>query len=149
MADILSTVNTAAQQLCGRPTADLVILHPPYHKAIKFTDDEQDLSQMQTPYLFNVRLRHVIHYARELVRPGGFIAVVIGDTYHDGMLQPLSAWAAVAMQDLGLAIKSMIVKDIRGNEQGLGQQARLWRYRALAGGFSVFKHEYIIIGRKD
>ena len=32
-----------------------------------------------------------------------------------------------------------------GNERGKGKANNLWRYRALAGGFYIFKHEYVII----
>ena len=35
------------------------------------------------------------------------------------------------------------------NEKAKGKDANLWRYRALAGGFNIFKHEYIMIFQKD
>ena len=52
------------------------------------------------------------------------------------------------MQNLGFILKSIIVKDIQGNERAKGKTANLWRYRALAGGFSIFQHEYIFIFQK-
>ena len=52
------------------------------------------------------------------------------------------------MLNLGLKLKSIIVKDIQGNERAKGKTANLWRYRALAGGFSIFQHEYIFIFQK-
>jgi hypothetical protein len=41
-----------------------------------------------------------------------------------------------------------VVKNIEGNERGKGRTNHLWRYRALAGGYYIFKHEYVIIFRK-
>jgi hypothetical protein len=34
-----------------------------------------------------------------------------------------------------------------GNRAKLNQEA-LWRYRALAGGYYIFKHEYIFLFKK-
>ena len=52
------------------------------------------------------------------------------------------------MMALGFKLKGIIVKDIQGNERAKGKTANLWRYRALAGGFSIFQHEYIFIFQK-
>jgi len=47
----------------------------------------------------------------------------------------------------GFALKSIIVKNF---EETTGKRNRkeLWRYRALAGGFYIFKHEYIFVFTK-
>jgi hypothetical protein len=52
------------------------------------------------------------------------------------------------MNEAGFKTKSIIVKNIEGNEIGKGKTGNLWRYRALAGGFYIFKHEYIVIFQK-
>ena len=44
---------------------------------------------------------------------------------------------------LGTGIKNDI-GFITGNEKAKGKTANLWRYRALAGGFNIFEHEYIM-----
>jgi hypothetical protein len=49
------------------------------------------------------------------------------------------------MNRAGFKTKAIIVKNIEGNEKGKGKAANLWRYRALAGGYYIFKHEYIIV----
>jgi len=49
------------------------------------------------------------------------------------------------MNEVGFKTKSIIVKNIEGNEIAKGKNNNLWRYRALAGGFYVFKHEYVMI----
>ena len=46
------------------------------------------------------------------------------------------------------SIKAIIIKDMQGNERAKGKTANLWRYRALAGGFYIFKHEYVMVFQK-
>ncbi|HPB20178.1 MAG TPA: hypothetical protein PLC00_05335, partial [Bacteroidales bacterium] len=47
----------------------------------------------------------------------------------------------------GYILKSIIVKNFE-ETKGKMNQKELWRYRALAGGFYVFKHEYIFLFQK-
>ena len=42
----------------------------------------------------------------------------------------------------GILIKKMV------NNKGKMNQENLWRYRALTGGFYIFKHEYILLFKK-
>ena len=44
-------------------------------------------------------------------------------------------------------LKSIIVKNFEGTTGKRGQD-KLWRYRALMGGFYIFKHEYILLFQK-
>ena len=37
---------------------------------------------------------------------------------------------------------------VRFLEKAKGKQANLWRYRALYGGFYIFKHEYVMVFQK-
>jgi hypothetical protein len=52
------------------------------------------------------------------------------------------------MENVGFVCKATIVKNITGNEKAKGKTANLWRYRALAGGFYIFEHEYIMLFQK-
>ena len=56
-------------------------------------------------------------------------------------------WAADTSMTVDDKLKSMVVKNV-GETQGKKHQQGIWRYRALAGGFYVFKHEYILIFKK-
>jgi len=47
----------------------------------------------------------------------------------------------------GLKLKSILVKNMVNNRSKLNQE-HLWRYRALVGGFYIFKHEYILVFKK-
>ena len=87
-------------------------------------------------------------FALAFLEVGRFAAVVVGDKYCAGRLIPLGFLCLQAMQDVGFELKSIIVKNIEGNEVGKGKSGNLWRYRALRGGFYIFKHEYVLICQK-
>jgi len=79
------------------------------------------------------------------LKPGRFAALVIGDKYQGGEWIPLGFYCLQRLNAIGFKTKSIVVKNMAGNERAKGKQANLWRYRALKGGFYVFKHEYVMI----
>lgn len=140
--------NTAVREALanwGRDYADLVMLHPPYADIIRFSERPECLSNAGTTEAFVEGFRAVAQQAYSLLRPGRFAVLVIGDKYADGALVPLGFECMRAMNDVGFRTRSLVVKNIEGNEVGKGRTSNLWRYRALRGGFYVFKHEYVII----
>jgi len=148
-----STEETAAAvravlEEMGDRYAQFVLLHPPYHDIIRFSEDPADLSNAATLEAFLDRFEAVAHHAFDLLAPGRFAAMVIGDKYSKGELIPLSFYCLDRMQVADFRTKAIVVKNITGNEQGKGRDSNLWRYRALAGGYYIFKHEYIIIFQK-
>lgn len=132
----------------GAENAHCVILHPPYHDIIKFSADSRDLSNSATLDSFLSRFKLVVDNAINVLAPGRFLALVIGDIYTDSQLVPLGFLCAQACTERGLQFKAINVKDIQGNERGKGKNSNLWRFRALRMGFYVFKHEYVMIFRK-
>lgn len=128
--------------------AHLAILHPPYHDIIKFSDDPRDLCNAPTLEAFLDRFRSALGHALRLLRPGRFAAVVIGDKYAEGEWVPLGFYVLKVCQDAGLTLKSIIVKDMLNNRAKRNLE-HLWKYRALAHGFYIFRHEYILLFRKQ
>jgi len=125
--------------------AQLLILHPPYADIIQFSDRPEDLSNAPTTESFLDGFEAVARHGYQLLQPGRFAALVIGDKYTKGELIPLGFWCMERMNRVGFKTKAIVVKNIEGNEKGKGKSANLWRYRALAGGYYIFKHEYIIV----
>ena len=78
---------------------------------------------------------------------GRYLAVVIGDKYSDGEWIPLGFYTMQEVMKRGYKLKSTIVKNF-DTTKGKMNQKELWRYRALAGGFYIFKHEYIFLFQK-
>jgi hypothetical protein len=126
----------------------LLMLHPPYHDIIQFSDQPADLSNAPTLEGFLDRFESVARRGFELLEPGRFAVLVIGDKYTKGELIPLGFYCLERMQRAGFRAKAIVVKNITGNEQGKGKDSNLWRYRALTGGYYIFKHEYVIVFQK-
>jgi 16S rRNA G966 N2-methylase RsmD len=132
----------------GVDAADCVILHPPYHDIIRFSELEGDLSRVPTEAAFLDKISLVAQHAYDLLKPAGFMALVIGDKYVDSRLVPLGFMCMQRCTDAGFVLKAINVKEILNNERGKGKNGNLWKYRALVGGFYLFKHEYVMIFRK-
>lgn len=128
----------------GQHSVQLVIMHPPYFDIIKFSDDPRDLSNAESVEVFLERLSQVVSRVAEVLDTGRYLALVIGDKYADGEWIPLGFRAMDVVLGAGFKLKSIVVKNF---EQTTAKrtQKELWRYRALLGGFYVFKHEYVFV----
>jgi len=146
-ATVGAEVQRALREM-GAERAQLVLLHPPYHDIIRFSADPNDLSTALDVDVFLDRFETIARRGYELLEPGRFAVLVIGDKYASGQLVPLGFYCLERMQRIGFRTKGIVVKNITGNERGKGRASNLWRYRALAGGYFVFRHEYIIVLRK-
>ncbi len=132
----------------GEEHGQLLMLHPPYHDIIPFSDDPRDLSNAADLERFLDMFEAAARHGYALLEPRRFAALVIGDKYTDGELIPLGFYCMERMQRVGFRTKAIVVKNIEGNERGKGRSTNLWRYRALRGGFYIFKHEYVMVFRK-
>ena len=128
--------------------AQFLMLHPPYDDIIKFSDRKEDLSNCASTEEFYNLFEKVAKNGYEMLEKGRFAALIIGDKYANGELVALGADCASVMRRAGFKMKAVIVKNMEGNERAKGKTANLWRYRALNGGFYIFKHEYIYIFQK-
>jgi hypothetical protein len=131
----------------GRRSAQLAILHPPYFDIIKFSDDPRDLSNVATIEAFLELIGRVVAGVAPILDRGRHLALVIGDKYARGDWIPLGFQTMNEVMKHGFALKSIVVKNF---DQTAGKRAQkeLWRYRALVGGFYIFKHEYIFLFKK-
>ena len=138
----------ARLDIMGEEKAQFLILHPPYDGIIKFSGKKEDLSKCETTKEFYDLFEKVAQNGYDLLEKDRFAALIIGDSYKNSEVQPLGFECMARMMKLGFRLKGIIVKDIQGNERAKGRTANLWRYRALAGGFYIFKHEYVMIFQK-
>jgi SAM-dependent methyltransferase len=135
----------AALRVMEADFAQLLMLHPPYDDIIKFSENPDDLSNAPTTEAFLDMFGTVARHGFDLLEPGRFAALIIGDKYAHGELVPLGFQCMERMNRAGFKTKAIIVKNIEGNEKGKGKNANLWRYRALSGGYYIFKHEYVMV----
>jgi hypothetical protein len=128
-------------------SVQFLILHPPYWDIIKFSKKENDLSNARSVDEFLKMLGRVIDKTYPVLDKGRYAAVVIGDKYSAGEWIPLGFYTMLEMIKRGYTLKSIIIKNF-DHTTAKRNQKELWRYRALAGGFYIFKHEYIFLFQK-
>ena len=132
----------------GQKSAQLLIMHPPYFDIIKFSKDPRDLCNAGSVESFLAKMSEVVRMAGRVLDKGRYFALVIGDKYSKGEWIPLGFLTMQEVLKNGFALKSIIVKNFE-ETFGKRNQKELWRYRALVGGFYIFKHEYIFLFKKN
>ena len=131
----------------GVSSVQMAILHPPYWDIIKFSETPADLSNSTDIDAFLAALSATAEGIHSILDEGRYMALVMGDKYSDGEWIPLGFLSMNRILSLGFRLKSIVVKNFEYT-RGKKSQKALWRYRALAGGYYVFKHEYIFIFQK-
>ncbi|MEW6201573.1 MAG: DNA methyltransferase [bacterium] len=131
----------------GVKRVQLLIMHPPYHDIIKFSEDEKDLSNAKDTDVFLKMLGEAVDNATPFLEKGRYFALVIGDKYSRSEWIPLGFYCMQEVLKRGYALKSIIVKNF-DETRAKRNQKELWHYRALVGGFYIFKHEYIMVFKK-
>jgi DNA modification methylase len=132
----------------GTKSVQFVFLHPPYWDIIKFSNKKNDLSNAKSVEEFLEMFGKVIDNTCSMLENGRYFAVVIGDKYSNGEWIPLGFYTMQEVMKKGFKLKSTVVKNF-DTTKGKMNQKELWRYRALAGGFYIFKHEYIFLFKKE
>jgi len=132
----------------NRKNIQLIIMHPPYHDIIKFSNLPDDLCNTKSVEEFIEKFGKTVRNFLELLERKHYLSIVIGDKYTNSEWVPLGFYAMQeTMKNPELKLKSILVKNIVGN-RGKRSQEHLWRYRALVGGFYIFRHEYILLFQK-
>ncbi|MBT8391718.1 MAG: RsmD family RNA methyltransferase [Ignavibacteria bacterium] len=146
--DDSSTMNYKAQlKKLGTKSVQFILMHPPYWDIIKFSSKKNDLSNAQSLNEFVKMFVKVAEKTYSVLDKGRYCAVVIGDKYSSGEWIPLGFYVMQEMMKVGYKLKSTIVKNF-DQTTAKRNQKDLWRFRALAGGFYIFKHEYIFLFQK-
>jgi DNA modification methylase len=138
---------TDALKGIGKKSVQLAILHPPYHSIIKFSDRQDDLSNCPTVEDFLRKFGRVVDVADRFLEKERYLVLVIGDMYTDSEWIPLGFYCMQEVMKRGFSLKSIVVKDMQGNRAKRNLE-NIWRYRALAGSFYIFRHEYVMFFRK-
>lgn len=124
-----------------------VIFHPPYWDIIKFSDNKNDLSNSESLQSFLDNLGLVIDNTTRYLEKNRYCAIVIGDKYANSEVVPLGFYCMNLFLQRGFKMKAILVKNFE-ETKGKANQKSIWRYRALASDFYIFKHEYIFVFKK-
>lgn len=131
----------------GAEQIQFVIFHPPYWDIIHFSDDSSDLSNAKALPEFLSAFSEVIDNACSVLERNRYCALVVGDKYADGEIVPLGFHCMNLFLSKNFKMKAIIVKNFEDTKGKANRQA-IWRYRALASDFYIFKHEYIFVFKK-
>lgn len=131
----------------GIKKIQFTILHPPYWDIIKFSDNPNDLSNTSSLAGFLTSFGEVVDNTTQYLEKNRYCALVIGDKYANSQVVPLGFYCMNTMMQKGLLLKAILVKNF-GDTKGKANQQAIWRYRALASDFYIFKHEYIFVFKK-
>lgn len=132
----------------GCSSVQFLILHPPYWNIIRFSRKKGDLSNAPSIESFLQNFGCVLDNTLPALDSGRYLAVVIGDKYQAGEWIPLGFLCMQEVLRRHCRLKSVVVKNVDGTRGKRGTE-ELWRYRALSGGYYVFKHEYVFIFQKQ
>ena len=133
----------------GIKNVQFVLMHPPYMDIVKFTDDENDLSRCDNINEFVKKFKLVCENSLKFLDKNRYFAIVIGDIYKNSEILPLSFYCMdMIKRNFKVKLKGIVVKNIEGNRGKLGTSG-IWRYRALKNDYYIFKHEYILVFKKE
>lgn len=132
----------------GLKSVQFLMIHPPYWDIIKFSDNPNDLSNAYSLEKFLLQMQNLSKNSYEVLDNNRYCALIISDKYVGGEWIPLAFYTMQEFLKQGYKLKSTIVKNFE-ETKGKMNKKELWRYRALVGGFYVFKHEYIFLFKKE
>jgi DNA modification methylase len=126
-----------------------VIAHPPYMDIVKFTDRPEDMSHIGDLAKFLDKFTHVMQNALLYLESKQYFAIIIGDVYKKSEVIPLAFHVLDSIKkNFKVKLKGIVVKNIEGNRGKLGVN-NIWKYRALKSDYFIFKHEYILVFKKE
>lgn len=143
-ADTIELNYAAALQKLNVKKVQFAFAHPPYFDIIKFSSNDKDLSNAATLEIFLTKMNTLAKNIKQVLEKKRYCALVISDKYDGGEWIPLAFYTMQQFLKEGFLLKSTIIKNF-DETKGKQNQKELWRYRALVGGFYVFKHEYIFL----
>lgn len=84
LAETMECVGELLSTEYGRDRVQLIIMHPPYHDIVKFSDDPRDLCNAPDTGDFLNRFSLVVKNSYNLLEDERFLVLVIGDKYSRG-----------------------------------------------------------------
>jgi tRNA G10 N-methylase Trm11 len=130
-------------------SVQFILMHPPYMDIVKFTENKNDLSQIDNINEFVKKFRVICENTIKYLDKNRYFALVIGDVYKNSEVIPLGFYCMdMIKRNFKVKLKGTIIKNIEGNRGKLGTGG-IWRYRALNSDYYIFKHEYIHVFKKE
>ena len=119
---------------------DMVWYHPPYWDIIRYSDKPKDMSNCSTLDDFEDKLNQAVGRLAKTVRPGGIMAILVGDKRQNGRYYAL--FRTLLFNKKAGQLKAIIVK-IQHNTKS----SRI-AYASKNPFFIPIKHEYCLVFQK-
>ena len=124
-------------------SVDFICTHPPYGDALSYThDDARDLSQISEPSQFLDELALAGRRFFEVLKPGGYCAIVIGDTRQNNKLYPMGFETLSRFRKLGFVLEDIVIKT-QSKDRSTEFYFKTENFRLR------FAHEYLFVFRKN
>lgn len=124
-------------------SVDLICTHPPYSDIIHYSENiEGDLSLLPIkPFL--AEMGKVADECYRVLKKDKFCAILMGDTRHKGMVQPLAFEIMRLFELAGFKTKEIIIK-----EQHNCKATGFWKTNSVKFNFLLLAHEYLFVFKK-
>ena len=125
-------------------TIDLIATHPPYVNIISYAPlINGDLSQFGNYDLFFKEFRKAISEMNRVLKPGGFCAILIGDTHNKSHFVPISTKMMLEFLKQDFILKEDIIK----KEWNCESDRSLGKY--AGADFLLTMHEHLFVFEKS
>ena len=132
----------------GKPV-QMVIMHPPYWNIVKYSKDNNDLSNCTSLADFYSSFTEIVKNVNRYLVNERFLILVCGHIYYNGEDICLGYDCMQIIRKLGYKCKGVIVKDYGETKGGHKQRANLEYYRALKNGYWKFAGDNIFVLQKN
>ena len=111
-----------AFEMLSVKNVQFVLMHPPYLDIVKFTDDENDLSQIGNLKEFIGKFKIVCENSLKYLDKNRYFAIVVGDVYKNGEVLPLAFYCMdMIKRHFAVKLKGILVKNIKGERCKIGR----------------------------
>jgi len=124
----------------------LIIMHPPYHNIIKYSNKKEDGSSFSTIDEFLSWFEEVVSNVVRFLCRNRFLILVCGNIYKNKEEHTLGVWCKDIIRNHGFILKSHIIKDY-GETKGRNIY-NLQYVRNLRGNYNTFYGDNIFILQK-
>ncbi len=125
----------------------LLIMHPPYHDIVKYSDKKECGSNCQNIEGFLEWFERVVRNCVPHLEDNRFLILVCGNIYHNSEEHTLGVWCKDIIRKQGFKLKSHIIKDY-GETKGGAKNYNMQYYRQLKGNFNNFYGDNIFVMQK-
>jgi len=124
-------------------SVDLVATHPPYFGSVRYGGEEGDLSRARSLEEYLALFRQAAGEAYRVLKPGGMLGVLVGDTRIKKYYVPASHYALLALLDAGFVLKEEVIKV----QHKMKATREVWR-RVKGRDFLLIYHEKLFVLEK-